>query len=409
MDTGHGFELPDLVELAGIGDEPGAAWPRLVSVRQLSSAGISRARVRRLVREGTLVPLARGFYSPAGILSGQPVPAGEASAQEGRDDWASGPRRGTAATAGGAGGATATAPEGGPGRLGAGAGKPGTDGARAGAQAGELLRLSAALAPAVDGAAGSHQSAAIIHGLDLLRWNPAGDVVITRPRGSTGSRTGRPGVRVHAAALPAAHVTTRGGVRVTSAGRTVADLARALPFREGVVVADSALHAGQVTRQALISVIGECPGWPGIRRARDVVAFSDGRSESVFESISRVAFRDQGIPPPELQVLVGSDDVVIGRVDFLWRQYGTIGEADGALKYADPARARVQLRRDAMLREAGFEVVHFTWQEIMCTPDRVAAGIRSAFRRAVALGGWTGAARFQAQAAPHDRPDGSAG
>jgi hypothetical protein len=52
---------------------------------------------------------------------------------------------------------------------------------------------------------------------------------------------------------------------------------------------------------------------------------------------------------------------VVGRVDFLWE--GTIGEADGALKYADPQRAIAQLRRDARLRTAGFEVVHFTWDE----------------------------------------------
>jgi very-short-patch-repair endonuclease len=59
----------------------------------------------------------------------------------------------------------------------------------------------------------------------------------------------------------------------------------------------------------------------------------------------------------------------------------TVGEADGAVKYADPARAMAQLDRDARLRAAGFEVVHFTWQQITRTPGQVVASIKVAFRR----------------------------
>ena len=115
------------------------------------------------------------------------------------------------------------------------------------------------------------------------------------------------------------------------------------------------------------------------------MAFCDARSESVLESVSRVAFRDQGLPPPELQVWVGGETEMIGRADFLWSAHRTIAEADGAIKYADPSRAMAQLERDARLRKAGFEVVHFTWQEITRTPDQVAASIRAAFRRASML------------------------
>ena len=60
----------------------------------------------------------------------------------------------------------------------------------------------------------------------------------------------------------------------------------------------------------------------------------------------------------------------------------TLGEADGAVKYANPVRATARLRRDAELRAAGFEVVHFTWEEITHVPARVAAAIRTAFGRA---------------------------
>lgn len=72
----------------------------------------------------------------------------------------------------------------------------------------------------------------------------------------------------------------------------------------------------------------------------------------------------------------------IARVDFLWRQHRTIAEADGALKYADPDRARQQLHRDADLRDAGFEVVHFSWRELTVSPTQVIGRIRAAFARA---------------------------
>jgi hypothetical protein len=249
-------------------------------------------------------------------------------------------------------------------------------GDRAGQQA---LRLASVLAVAGPGAVGSHHSAAAIHGLDLLTRQPAGVVAVTRAPGA--SRTGRPGVRLHIAALPREHVAARGGIRVTSVARTVVDLARTSSFRAGVVVADSALRGKQVTKDELRAVAADCARWPGIREANLVVEFSDGRSESALESISRVAFRDHGIPAPELQAPVGGDNGVVGRADFLWARYGTVGEADGALKYANTDRAISQLRRDAALRAAGFEVVHFTWQEIVKTPGQVATSIRAAFRR----------------------------
>jgi Protein of unknown function (DUF559) len=238
--------------------------------------------------------------------------------------------------------------------------------------------VAAALAAGHPGVAGSHHSAAVIHGLELLGRLPSGTTVTHAP--GSGSGTRRTGVRVHVAALPDEHVTVRGGVRVTSVARTVVDLARTSSFRSGVVVADSALRGGQTSKAELRSVLAACARWPGIRRASQVVEFSDGLAESALESISRVAFRDHGLPAPELQVWVGGDDV-IGRADFLWRRYATVGEADGAVKYASPGRAISQLQRDASLRAAGFEVVHFTWDEILRVPGQVAASIRAAFRR----------------------------
>lgn len=241
-----------------------------------------------------------------------------------------------------------------------------------------LLRIIAALAASGPGVVISHQSAAFVHQIDLV-GKPTAQVTLTgRPERG---RSGRRGVHLHATELPAEHVTTELGFAVTTAARTVIDLARELDFRAGVVAADSALHRKLTTKDELRSVLAACPRWRGVRTAAKVVEFADKRTESPLESIARVVFRDCELPPPELQVWLGGVAEPVGRVDFYWRQYRTVAEVDGDMKYKDPARAKAQLTRDALLRSDGYEVVHFDWQEVTASPDYVAATIREAFRR----------------------------
>jgi Protein of unknown function (DUF559) len=242
------------------------------------------------------------------------------------------------------------------------------------------LLLSAAAAAASLGPAAvvSHQTAALLHGLSLLGPPPTA-LTITRPPG-TGSRSARPGIHIHSAALPAGHVGGRLGIPVTTVPRTVIDLARALEFRAGLVVADSALQQKLTSQKELRDVIAACPRWRGVRTAADVVEFADGGAESPLESLARVVFRDGGLPPPELQAEI-RDAEFIGRVDFLWRKFRTIAEVDGAAKYDDRNLAMRQLRRDKRLREAGYEVVHFDWKEINGDPGYVLAAVRAAFEQ----------------------------
>lgn len=237
-------------------------------------------------------------------------------------------------------------------------------------------------------AVASHHSAARMLGLRLLATPSDGTVTLTVAPGTRVGSYRRADVVRHTAELPAEHVTQRYGVPTTTAARTVIDVARTSPFMEGVVVADSALYERHASKTELRRVVARCDRWPGVSRARDVVDFANGLAESVFESCARVVFREQRLPPPELQVhITGRDRTVIARVDFFWRRYGVIAEADGLLKYDSGEKAIAERRRDRLLREAGFDVIHFTWQELFGDPARVAARIRDAFRRALRLGG----------------------
>jgi len=227
----------------------------------------------------------------------------------------------------------------------------------------------------------SHESAALIHGLSLLKAPPDGALALTHELDQRVRGRRAEGLSVYAAALPARHVMTVDGIQVTTPARTVADLARSLPFMDAVVVADCAIHKVKASKERILRVLRECDRWPGAVGARRVVDFSNGLSESVLESCARVSFHEYGLPEPRLQAEFFDDyGGVLARTDFFWPEQATVAEADGMLKYTGPEVLRDQFKRDRSLRERGYKVVHFTWQELFADPERVIASIREAFR-----------------------------
>jgi hypothetical protein len=242
------------------------------------------------------------------------------------------------------------------------------------------LRVAAVVAAVGRDTVVSHQSAAAIHGLDLLN-RPEQLVTLTRSPLRPSNRPHSDGILFNMAELPAEHMTKLFGIRVTTVSRTVVDLARTSTFKAAVVAADSALRADKTTKAELGHLCAQCSQWPGVRQARHVVAFADGRAESVFESCARVVFHELGLEPPELQVTVRGESFAY-RVDFCWAQHRTIAEADGLAKLASRDDLLTQFRRDRLLRDAGYKVVHFTWHELFETPEAVVARVRAAFAAA---------------------------
>jgi hypothetical protein len=228
----------------------------------------------------------------------------------------------------------------------------------------------------------SHVSAALLHGMST--WGlPLDRVHRTRDR-RTGGRVGE-GVHVHAAPLDPCEVVELDGRLVTSAARTVIDVARTAGFEAAVAVADSALHKHLTDPDELARAVRRCTGWPGAPQARRVVAAADGDSESVGESRSRLAIGRAGLPQPLLQwEVVGGGRVF--EVDFGWPELQTVGEFDGLAKYRrllkpgqDPAEVVVaeKLREDE-IRDLGLRVVRWVWAEIDDFAP-VAGRIRRAF------------------------------
>ncbi|MCW2929163.1 MAG: hypothetical protein JWM19_125 [Actinomycetia bacterium] len=234
----------------------------------------------------------------------------------------------------------------------------------------------------------SQHSAARMLGLSLLH-DPRGEKVsLTVPPGARTGRGGGGDVMVHEASLPRKHVTDLFfGVPVTTGARTVIDIARTRPFMEGVVVADSALRSRAATPAAIAKVLADCGKWPGLERATQVAGFATNLSESVLESCARVVFRDHGLPPPQLQVPIrGKSKRTIAVADFCWPEYGTLADADGMLKYEGKKDMARHLNRDALLQEAGWEDIHFTWAQLFGDAASVVGRIRDSFARGIRLG-----------------------
>ena len=250
--------------------------------------------------------------------------------------------------------------------------------------AGRALAMLRAIGIRIDGqVVASHRTAAVIHGLALL--NPRSELFDVLRRSSSKGHI-EAGVRWRSAATPASHLVHVNDVCCTSVARTAIDVARETDFREGLVVAESALNQRLTTLAELRAVHDFCSDWSGARTAGRVVSFASPLSESPGESLSRIAFADGGLPEPTQQQNVFDARGLIGRVDFLWAAQHTIGEFDGRVKYLDSNDDKATLyeekRREDRLREAGFEVVRFSWSDIVHRPVWVVAQIRRAFARA---------------------------
>lgn len=235
----------------------------------------------------------------------------------------------------------------------------------------------------------SHASAALLHGLP--DWGlPLRKVAVSREGSEPRSRSTAL-TTFHSVPDLSDDVVTVGGLRVTNAARTVAEIALTAGRDAAVAVADAALNSGLLTRDELETAVRAGAGRRGITRARHALGLVDGNSESVAETLSRLSFRDLGLPEPETQVdIVNSQGVRVARVDFLWREFGVIGECDGFGKYftglsaaETKHRLGIEKDRDAELVALGYRVLHWRWRDLE-EPHVLAARIKRVLLAAAA-------------------------
>lgn len=228
------------------------------------------------------------------------------------------------------------------------------------------------IATAVAGRSGSaivsHQSAATIHGLAMLKPQLR-RVHTTVPVGAGAHR--RPNRHEHEAGLARDKITVVDGITVTTLERTAVDVActTTMGFAGALAVFDAALRTG-ADRGVMYAMLQSTRR--GIGQARRAFRHADGEAENPGESWGRAQMIDAGLPTPRLQHefrdAVGD---LVARTDYDW-DGRLVGEFDGMAKYQKylrhgetpfDAMRREKAREDA-LRRMGIMVIRWTWDDL---------------------------------------------
>ncbi|NDK88562.1 hypothetical protein GYA93_03045 [Gordonia desulfuricans] len=217
----------------------------------------------------------------------------------------------------------------------------------------------------------SHQSAATLHGLEMLLPD-LGRVHVT----DGAARGGRIDAHKHAhnGALDAQEIVVVDGIRVTGLERTAVDVARSVgQFAPALSVCDSALRLG-ADREPMTQMLAGRGA--GVNLARYALGLADPLSENPAESWGRAQMIAAGLPVPELQHAFHDDDGnLFARADYYWE--GLVGEFDGFVKYekllgADQDASAVVVDekiREDKIRRCGVVVVRWIWADL--TANRV--------------------------------------
>lgn len=186
----------------------------------------------------------------------------------------------------------------------------------------------------------------------------------------------RPGIRAHRGRdLRPGDATTRDGVPVTTAPRTILDLAAELTTRELERVVARAERDRVVERGDLTAMLATHPRHPGRRALALVIGSGEPvpyvRSEAEQRLLAILG--DTRLPAPRVNARVHGFEV-----DFYWPSERLIVEVDGFEYHGSRAAFRRDRRRDTALTNAGFRVVRLTWEDLTETPKAVLASIAQA-------------------------------
>ncbi len=216
------------------------------------------------------------------------------------------------------------------------------------------------------GAALSHVAAGV-HLALLQERGPRIDVTVP----GSGGRRRRNALIIHRSALPDADVTVKDGVAVTTAARTLIDLADVMPRRRLERAFDEAAYlrldlSGIAPRRGrqgagLLAQVLE-RHTPGSTRTRSEL------EERMLSLCDR--FR---LPTPEVNVTIQGYEV-----DFVWRERRLVVEVDGWAAHGTRRAFERDRQRDADLVAAGWRVLRVSWERLAAEPVWVAERLAEA-------------------------------
>jgi hypothetical protein len=185
-------------------------------------------------------------------------------------------------------------------------------------------------------------------------------------------------------------ITTRSGIRVTGAARTILDLTPVVPPRTLERTLDEALRKGQVTVEALLGCI-ERNG----RRGREGIAHLEAllaerrhqrAADSPLESDVAAMIRQHGVPPPVKRYRVIEAGRFIAEVDLAWPREKVAVQVHGSHFHRQPRTWENDQRVENELQLHGWFVVKITGRMLDEAPEQSAAFVVRALGRAARAG-----------------------
>lgn len=239
----------------------------------------------------------------------------------------------------------------------------------AGAPVTWMQHLEALLLWAGRGATLSHRTAAVLHGFREFKEGPL-ELSCTRqlrvPRG----------VRIYrASALPARDVTRIDEMAVTTATRTLIDLAANTDWLTMRALFDQALREKKTTLQELEAAARRSGNRPGVIDVRGLLrkfSGAGGPTESELEDLALGVVKDAGLPRPKVQwaVVVGRKQ---RRLDLHFVEHGVVVETDGYAWHSGIDSFEDDRERNNSLTVSGLRVLHWTWRALNDRPEELIA------------------------------------
>jgi hypothetical protein len=212
------------------------------------------------------------------------------------------------------------------------------------------------------GTALSHASAAVAYGALSIEPRP---VMVTRP--GTGGPRRHGGTLVHRSTTLEGDVTDLRGIPITTAPRTLLDIACRASERALARAVREAVRLDLVSLTAIGDALGKHHGRRGSRRLAGVLARYAGlpldRARSGAEVRAMEILRDAGRPLPRLNVRVAGIEA-----DLSWPDFRLIIEIDGGPFHLD---AGEDARKEAAWKTAGWEVRRVASNDVYEEPWRL--------------------------------------
>lgn len=229
------------------------------------------------------------------------------------------------------------------------------------------------------GGALARESAAWLQDIDVRppnRWQhpPALECVV--PLGAT--RPDHPGVNAFISTVTPDDIHRVNGVPCTAPTRTALDLARFRPRFIGLGAVDAFAHAGLTTVRELRDRLETLRGHRFIRRAREVVALCDPRTESFGESWCRLRLHEAELAPTDVQIsLRDAQGREVYRLDMGYVAERVGGDYDGIEHHlrTPEQQARDAAREADIYRGFGWKLLRASSPDILGRYPRLEAAV----------------------------------